>query len=110
MRAQVGEHAGLSGIAAVLMGTVTGAAGGVMRDILTAEIPLILRRGQIYATAAIAGVTLYLVLQAAGLDRSAAALTGMLTVVGIRLAAIVWRITLPVFTVSDPDDGDPDAA
>ncbi len=108
--AQVAEHAGLSGMAAVLMGTVTGAAGGVMRDILTAEIPLILRRGQIYATAAIAGATLYLVLQSAGLDRSAAALTGMVTVVGLRLAAIVWRITLPVFTVSDSDDRDSDAA
>ncbi len=100
---QVGEHAGLAGIAAVLMGTVTGAAGGVIRDVLTAQIPLILRRGQIYATAAIAGAALYLILEAAGLDRGAAALIGMLTVVGLRLAAIIWRITLPVFSV-DPDE------
>lgn len=100
---QVGERAGLPGIAAVLMGTLTGAAGGVMRDILTREIPLIFRRGQIYATAAIAGATLYLVLEVAGLDNGAAALAGMVTVVGLRLAAIIWQITLPVFPVTDDD-------
>lgn len=102
--AQIAEHAGLSGIAAVLMGTLTGAAGGVVRDLLTAEIPLILRRGEIYATAAIAGATLYLVLQGAGVDRSAAGLIGIATVVALRLAGIVWRIALPVFTVGDRDD------
>lgn len=99
--AQIAEEAGLSGIAVVLMGTLTGAAGGVIRDILTAEIPMILRRGQIYATAAIAGAVVYLVLQRAGIDRSAAALLGMSTVAALRLAAIVWRITLPVFVVGD---------
>ncbi len=104
--AQIGEQAGLSGIAAALMGTVTGAAGGVIRDVLTAEIPLILRRGQIYATAAIAGAALYLVLQDAGLDRGVAALTGMFAVIGLRLAAIVWKITLPVFSVNDDGDRD----
>lgn len=100
---QIAERAGLSGIAAVLMGMLTGAAGGVVRDILTAEIPLILRRGEIYATAAIVGAALYLVLQGAGLDRNVAALVGMAAVVGLRLAAIVWQITLPVFTIPDSD-------
>ncbi|MFN2397843.1 MAG: trimeric intracellular cation channel family protein [Gemmatimonadaceae bacterium] len=103
--AQVAERSGLSGIAVVLMGTLTGAAGRVIRDVLTAEIPMILRRGQIYATASIAGAMIYLVLQRAGLDRSAAGLIGMLAIACLRFAAIAWRITLPVFTVggSDPD-------
>lgn len=103
--AQIAEGSGLSGIAVVLMGTLTGAAGGVIRDVLTAEIPMILRRGQIYATAAIAGAAIYLVLQRAGLDRSAAAIIGMSVVATLRIVAIVWRITLPVFVVRDSDPG-----
>lgn len=101
--AQIAERAGLSGIAVVLMGTLTGAAGGVIRDVLTAEIPMILRRGQIYATASIAGAAIYLALQRAGLPPGTAGLVGMAAIVALRLAAIVWRITLPVFTVGDPD-------
>ena len=101
--AQIAESAGLSGIAVVLMGTLTGAAGGAIRDVLTAEIPMILRRGQIYATAAIAGAAVYLVLQRAGVDRAAAGIIGMSVVATLRLAAIIWHITLPVFVVGDSD-------
>lgn len=100
--AQIAERAGLAPIAIVLMGTLTGAAGGVIRDVLTAEIPMILRRGQIYATASIAGAVGYLALQRAGLDAGAAALVGMSIVAMLRLAAIVFHLTLPVFTVPDP--------
>lgn len=99
----VAERAGLSGVAVVLMGTLTGSAGGVIRDVLTAEIPMILRRGQIYATAAIAGSALYLILQGAGMERVVAAFIGMATVALLRVSAIVWEITLPVFTVQDED-------
>lgn len=102
--AQIAERAGLAPIAVVLMGTLTGAAGGVIRDVLTAEIPMILRRGQIYATASIAGGAAYLALQRAGLDPGAAALVGMLVVAVLRGAAIIFKITLPVFTVPDPDE------
>lgn len=64
----------LSSMIIVLMGTITGVVGGVLRDVLLAEIPLILRRGNLYATAAIAGVVVYLVLQQIGIIRSVAAL------------------------------------
>lgn len=106
--AQIAERAGLAAIAVVLMGTLTGAAGGVIRDILTGEIPIILRRGQIYATAAIAGAAAYLALQRAGVDGGLAAILGMSIVASLRLAAIVWRISLPVFTVADPPAGPDD--
>src|SRR5690606_34702041 len=104
--AQIAERAGLNGVTVVLMGTLTGAAGGVIRDVLTAEIPMILRRGQIYATASIAGVIIYQGLQAMSVGRPGAALVGMGSVFAVRLAAIVWGITLPVFTVQD-SDGEP---
>jgi uncharacterized membrane protein YeiH len=97
--AQIAEGQNLSGVIVVLMGTITGTVGGVLRDILSAEVPLLLRQGELYATAAIAGVTCYLLLQAAGVEPTCAALGGMATVAGLRLAAIWWRLQLPVFNV-----------
>lgn len=94
--AQIAEERGLSPIIIVLMGTITGAAGGVLRDILSAEIPLILRR-DIYATAAIAGASLYLALQALGVERSVAFALGMAAVVALRVNAILWGWRLPTF-------------
>jgi uncharacterized membrane protein YeiH len=61
--AQIAQQSGLSGLLALLMGVITGVVGGVARDVLLAEIPLILRRGQLYASAAIVGAGLYLLLE-----------------------------------------------
>jgi uncharacterized membrane protein YeiH len=97
--AQVAEGAGLSPIIVVLMGTMTGVAGGVLRDVLSEQIPLILRR-DIYATAAIAGITLYLVLQALGVRRTWAFGFGLMAVAALRLLAILWGWQLPTFRLS----------
>ena len=72
---------------------------------MSAEIPLLLRQTDLYATAAIVGATAYLALQAAGLEDMHAALVGMATIVGLRLAAILWRLRLPVFRVPDEEEG-----
>jgi uncharacterized membrane protein YeiH len=97
--AQVAEAAQHPPLIVVLMGTMTGVAGGVLRDVLTAQIPLILRR-DIYATAAIAGVVLYLLLQARGLHRAWAFVAGMAVVVALRLLAILWGWHLPIFRIA----------
>ena len=97
--AQVAEAAGLSPIIVVLMGTMTGVAGGVLRDVLTGVVPLILRR-DIYATAAISGISLYLVLQTLGLRRPLASDAGMAAVVVLRLLAILRGWQLPTFRLS----------
>ena len=94
--AGIAETAGLPAVIVVLMGTITGAAGGVLRDVLSAEVPLILRR-DIYATAAIAGASLYLLLQEVGIGRPAAAVLGMTAVAVLRLLAILRGLRLPVF-------------
>jgi uncharacterized membrane protein YeiH len=101
--ARVAEERDLPAIIVVVMGTITGSAGGLLRDVLGAEVPLVLRQTDLYATAAIAGATAYLMLQAVGMERTLAALLGMATVAGLRLAAIVWKLRLPVVRV--PDDG-----
>jgi uncharacterized membrane protein YeiH len=75
---------------------MTGVAGGVLRDVITGEVPLILRR-DIYATAAIFGIIGYLVLQQLGVERAVAFDIGMAMVIALRMIAIRWELQLPVF-------------
>ena len=96
---QVAERAGLPALSCVLLGTVTGAAGGAIRDVLTAQVPTVLQRGSLYATAAIAGTSFYILLARLGIALPTAALAGMALVAGLRLAAIWWGLKLPVFEV-----------
>lgn len=101
--AQIAEGAGLPALAGIVLGTITGSAGGAVRDVLSAEIPLVLRRGNLYASAAIAGTTVYFLLGSIGVARTTAMLIGMAVVAAVRLAAIWWRLQLPVFKVGEPD-------
>lgn len=100
--AQVAEAAGLSPVLVITMGAITGSAGGLVRDVLRAEIPLVLRK-EIYATAAIVGVSSYLALSAWGLPQDFAAIAGALIVIAIRLAAISRGLHLPGFPESMRD-------
>ncbi len=79
---------------AVLMGVMTGTAGGVMRDVLANQVPLILRH-EIYASACIAGATLLLLLEHVGTSRPIAALLAAALVITVRLLAIRYDWTLP---------------
>ncbi|MFA5083084.1 MAG: trimeric intracellular cation channel family protein [Hydrogenophilaceae bacterium] len=79
---------------AALMGVVTAVFGGVIRDILCNEVPLIFRT-DIYATASLAGALLLIGLDASGIGHNAAVLLAMLGTVAVRLAAIRWHIHLP---------------
>lgn len=94
--AQYAEAAQCPPLIVILMGTITGVMGGIIRDVITARVPLILRR-EIYATAAIAGVAVYLLLQTIDVPRAVAFGSGMVTVVVLRLVAIRWNLHLPVF-------------
>lgn len=96
--AQVAEGAQCPAIIVVLMGAITGVTGGILRDVMTAQVPVILRR-DVYATAAIAGVALYLLLQTFGVQRPQAFGAGMVVVVALRLLAIRWGLRLPIFSM-----------
>jgi uncharacterized membrane protein YeiH len=100
--ARIAERAGVPALGGIVLGTITGAAGGAVRDVLSAEIPLVLRRGDLYASAAILGTAVYFGLAAAGASPPVATWAGMLVVAGLRLASIAWRLQLPVFAL----DGD----
>jgi uncharacterized membrane protein YeiH len=102
--AQVAENAHLPGVILVVMGTITSVVGGVLRDVLCNEIPMILRRGNIYATAVIAGVSLYVVARSLGLNHEWSTLLGMVVIAGLRFAAIAWNLSLPVYELPPEDD------
>ena len=92
--AQLAEAAQCPPLIVVLMGTITGVNGGILRDVMTAQVPLILRR-EIYATAAIAGIAVSQALHALGMPRIWAFVAGMAVVVGLRLLAMRWDLHLP---------------
>lgn len=92
--AQIAEAAGLSWLIVVLMGTMTGTAGGMLRDVMCARAPLIFQQ-DLYATAAIAGVVAYLLLQKLGASRNAAVSVGVVVILLTRLLAIVGGMHLP---------------
>ena len=108
--AQIAQNAGLSPVLVVIMGTMTGTAGGMIRDVLTNEIPMILRpEMELYATAAIAGITLYLGLEAIGVPRAPAGVAGTVAIAGLRFAAILRNLKLPVFSLP-PEKGEEEDA
>jgi len=92
--AEIALIAGANPWAAVILGVVTATFGGIVRDVICNEIPLILRR-EIYATAAAAGAAVFVVLRMEGVWREPAFLAGALTCFVIRAAAIQRGWSLP---------------
>ena len=88
--------AGASSWIAVALGVVTGAGGGVLRDVLARHQPLILI-GQIYAFASLLGATVVVGLTEAGASQGLTRWTAVAVVLAVRLAAIRWKWTLPRF-------------
>lgn len=94
--AQAALAADAPAVIAIFMGAVTATFGGVVRDVLLNEPPLILKQ-DIYATAALIGAGVYVGLIALGLAGSLAAIAAALTTFAIRAAAIIFDIPSPKF-------------
>jgi uncharacterized membrane protein YeiH len=88
--------AGAGPFIAVAMGVVTATFGGVIRDILGGESPLILRR-EIYVTAALAGAVVFVGGKALGVPDALAAALGFATCFVIRALALHYGWSLPVY-------------
>lgn len=83
---------------AVIMGVTTGVAGGILRDLLIGEIPLVFRREiYLYATAAFGGASAFTLLNEYSAGAKCNAIISTLVTLLLRLAGIRWRITLPLF-------------
>ena len=80
-------ESGLNGFLAILLGTITGVGGGVLRDILTGNKPIVLV-GQVYALAGIAGAALFVVLIELGVNPDLSVWLPMTVIFGIRMLSI----------------------
>ncbi|MDO9636146.1 MAG: TRIC cation channel family protein, partial [Thiobacillus sp.] len=83
---------------ASLLGVITGVVGGVLRDVLCTEVPLVFVKGELYASAAWAGALALVGLQTLGVSPVIAAWAGMACVLGVRLLAMAYRISVPVYS------------
>lgn len=95
---QVSQTNGLAWWACVGMGMVTATFGGVIRDLLRTEVPLIFRK-EIYATAALAGGLMYLTLDSLNLSTGSNILLTTTLTASIRITAIRLNLHLPTFVI-----------
>lgn len=79
----------------VIMGTITASAGGLIRDVVANEEPLVLKEGELYATCAIAGCIVYFLLVQYGPNETAAVAAGTATAFVLRASAILFGLSLP---------------
>ncbi len=98
-----GLMAGLHPIICIALGTMTACFGGVIRDILCNEIPVIFRK-EIYATACIAGGVVYFLLRQLPIDNNLIFIISGAVVITIRLIAVKFKISLPSVYKSPPDN------
>ncbi|WP_298518469.1 trimeric intracellular cation channel family protein [uncultured Kordia sp.] len=91
---EVGISKDLNPLICIALGTMSASFGGVIRDILCNEIPVIFRK-EIYATACILGGITFFVLKYAGLPEDLIYIFTALMVISIRLIVVKFRIQLP---------------
>ena len=84
-------------LAAIIMGMFSAVMGGVIRDTLINEIPLIFRK-EIYATACLFGAAVFVVLKTLNIDDNLNSFFSVLSIIAIRTLAVKCKLTLPKVT------------
>ena len=93
---EIGIRHGLHPIISISLGTISATFGGVIRDILCNEIPVIFRK-EIYASACIIGASLFMVLHHYQINLNIIYVITVLIVITIRIFAVKFRLSLPKF-------------
>lgn len=96
---ETGIRHDLDPIVSIALGAITGTFGGVLRDILCNEIPVIFRK-EIYATASITGGLAFVILFSMGVALDVIYIITSLLVIIIRLVVVKFEIALPTFYIS----------
>ncbi len=97
--AQKATALGMPPLIAVIMAMLTGCAGGMIRDVLTRQIPLVLQRnGELYATCALVGAIIY-VMFSGYINESLLMLVSISVAFAIRLASLYAGLELPEFVM-----------
>lgn len=102
---ETGIQNDLDPIISIALGAMTGTFGGVIRDILCNEIPVIFRK-EIYATACIVGALAYIILYDLGVRTDVIYVATSLTVILIRLIVVKYHISLPSFYPRSSNDSE----
>lgn len=97
---ETGIQNDLDPIISIALGAMTGTFGGVIRDILCNEIPVIFRK-EIYATACIMGALAFVILHRLGINTDVTYIITSLIVISIRLIVVKYHISLPYFFLGD---------
>jgi uncharacterized membrane protein YeiH len=96
---------GLNPVMSTLLGMLTGIGGGMARDVLLAEIPIVLR-ADLYAVAALAGAAIVVIANVLKLPSDAAVLVGAALCFGLRILAMKYGWRLPVATLDTQSSKD----
>ncbi|QMT58928.1 trimeric intracellular cation channel family protein [Legionella sp. PC997] len=91
---------GLSPSIAIISGMVTGICGGMLRDILCNDIPLVLRK-ELYAVIALAGAVLFTTLNYFNISENLNVIITLISIFTARLLAIFFHIQIPIFDYSE---------
>jgi uncharacterized membrane protein YeiH len=86
---------GINSVYAVVMGVISATFGGLVADIISNNVPALLRRGELYATACAIGGTVYILLDHYQLGENSNLFICVVLIVAIRLIAIRKRLQLP---------------
>ena len=91
---QIGMQYNLPSASIIAIGTITGSFGGVVRDILVNEVPLIFKK-EIYATISILGGSVYYGLQMLGLEAAWTELVSIAIIIILRLVVVKYELSFP---------------
>ena len=91
-----------SAVVVVLMGMITGCMGGLMRDVVVGEVPLVLQQGELYVTAAFAGASTAVIIRSILGDDALALFAGACMTWILRAGSLYFGWHLPVYKSRPP--------
>jgi len=91
---EIGIANNLSPIISIALGTISAAFGGVIRDVLCGEIPVIFRK-EIYATACLIGASLLLLFNIFNIAQNISYITTIILIIIVRILAVRFKLSLP---------------
>ena len=98
---------GLGWPVVLVMGMVTGCMGGLMRDVVCNEVPLVLKQGELYVTCAFCGAGVAVLLGGFGAEGWQALLGGAVVTLILRAGSLRFCWRLPVYKARPPRPGSP---
>ena len=100
--AGVAMEGGFGPVIIVIMGIATGTFGGLMRDVVGNEVPLVLKQGELYLTAVFGGTLTAALLDWLGFQQGEALIACALVVWCLRAGSLIWGWKLPVYRPRPP--------